>query len=139
MLTENYIRESTRRTPGVMLTPGKIVITGRSIPDNPGEFFSPLLEKIIDQVSEFSGITQIDLGFEYINTTSAKWIFLILKKISGMVDVAQKASVTWYYEQGDDDMCELGFIMHSVIECAFLVSETGRMDDAFYRRLRSSE
>jgi hypothetical protein len=36
--------------------------------------------------------------------------------------------IIWYYDQGDEDMCELGFILRSLVECPFFVIETEGMD-----------
>ena len=69
--------------------------------------------------------SRIDLGFEYINTSSTKWIFKILKELAGMKN-AENVKVTWYYEQGDEDMCELGFILRSLIECPFILLKLKR-------------
>ena len=40
----------------------------------------------------------IDLGFEYINTSSTKWIYNIIKELSVMQEIFSDFMVTWYYE-----------------------------------------
>ena len=93
----------------------------------------------ITWISEYSKShidkSKIDLGFEYINTSSTKWIFNILKELSEMPDVAENVKVTWYYEQGDEDMCELGFILRSLIECPFILVEVEEMNNAGYEKI----
>ena len=121
--TERFVRMPSKRTPRIILEPGKIFIMGRSIPDNPGEFYRPVQEWITDYVKNYKGKTIIEFGFEYINTSSTKWIFSFLKELSEMKEVVNNARVTWYYELGDEDMSELGFILRSLIECPFLVVE----------------
>ncbi len=121
--TERFVRVPSKRTPRIILEPGKIFIMGRSIPDNPGEFYRPVHEWITDYVKNYKGKTIIEFGFEYINTSSTKWIFSFLKELSEMKEVVNNARVTWYYELGDEDMSELGFILRSLIECPFLVVE----------------
>ena len=117
------------------MEPGRIFIMGRSIPENPGDFYRPVYNWISDYTGSHIDKSKIDLGFEYINTSSTKWIFNILKELSVMPDVAENVKVTWYYEQGDEDMCELGFILRSLIECPFLLVEVEEMSHARYERI----
>ncbi len=134
---ESFNNEPSRRTPWIILEPGIIFIMGRSIPENPGEFYRPVYEWISDFARGNDEKTKIDLGFEYINTSSTKWIFNLLKELALMKDIATKASITWYYEQGDDDMCELGFILRSLVDCPFLVVEVDQMNMARYEMILS--
>lgn len=128
-------KEPTRRTPWILLEPGKIFIMGRSIPENPGDFYRPVKEWIADYVENFEGKTVITLGFEYINTSSTKWIFSMLKELSEIKDIQNNASVKWYYENGDEDMCELGFILRSLVDCPFVVVEVSQMNREKYEKI----
>ena len=110
---------------------------GRSIPDNPTEFYRPVYDWISDFVNNNTHKTKIDLGFEYINTSSTKWIFTILKELSEMKNLAEYADITWYYEQGDDDMCELGFILRSYVDCPFLLVEVNQLNKERYDKILS--
>ena len=44
-------------------------------------------------------------------------------------------SVTWYYEQGDEDMGELGFILRSLVDCPFVVVEVNEMNQDRYEKI----
>ena len=125
---KRYTVDPTRRTPRIVLEPGKIFIVGRSIPENPGEFYRPVYDWISKYIQINGHRTRIELGFEYINTSSTKWIYNIIKEISGMKNLADSARIIWYYDKGDEDMCELGFILKSLVECPFFVIETEKMD-----------
>ena len=127
----------TKRTPWIILDPGKVFIMGRSIPENPNDFYRPIQEWISKYVQNYTEKSKIELGFEYINTSSIKWIFTILKELSEMKDIVQNASVTWYYEHGDEDMCELGFILRSLVECPFVVVEVDEMNRSRYEKILS--
>ena len=50
MPSEVFIKEPSKRTPGVMIKPGKVFIMGRSIPDNPAEFYEPVLKSLPDMI-----------------------------------------------------------------------------------------
>jgi hypothetical protein len=132
---EKYISDPTKRTPWINMEPGRIFIMGRSIPENPGDFYRPVHEWITGYMEGSIGSARIDLGFEYINTSSTKWIFNILRELSELEDLAENLKINWYFEQGDEDMSELGFIMRSLIECPFLVIEVKEMSIARYRQI----
>ena len=135
MYPEKYIREASRKTPWIRLEPGKIFIMGRSIPENPGEFYRLVYEWISESKRQYEGKTTIGLGFEYINTSSTKWIYAILKEIAEMKDISFNVRITWYFEQGDDDMGELGFILRSLVDCPFIVVEIAEMNRDKYEEI----
>ena len=41
--------------------------------------------------------------------------------------------------QGDEDMCELGFILRSLIKCPFVLVEVEEMNSARYERILEVE
>ena len=138
MYPESFKNSPTKRTPWIILEPERIFIMGRSIPENPNEFYRPVQEWISSYVQNNTEKSKIELGFEYINTSSIKWIFTILRELSDMKDIIKNASVTWYYEHGDEDMCELGFILRSLVECPFIVVEVDEMNRARYEIILSN-
>ena len=137
MYPDSFKNNPTKRTPWIILEPGRIFIMGRSIPENPNDFYKPVQEWISKYAQEYTEKSKIELGFEYINTSSIKWIFTILRELSEMKEIVKNASVTWYYEHGDEDMCELGFILRSLVECPFVVVEVDEMNKARYEKILS--
>jgi hypothetical protein len=127
--------ESSKRTPWIILESGRIFIMGRSITENPGELYRPVYDWISKYSQNNYEKTKIEFGFEYINTSSTKWIYSLLKELSEMKGLAHNAMVTWYYEQGDEDMCELGFILRSLVECPFVVVEVAEMNRENYDKI----
>jgi hypothetical protein len=137
MYPESFKNNPTKRTPWIIMEQGRIFIMGRSIPENPNEFYRPVQEWISTYSQNHMEKSRIELGFEYINTSSIKWIFTILKELSEMKEISDKAIVTWYYERGDEDMCELGFILSSLVECPFTVVEVDEMNKTRYESILS--
>jgi hypothetical protein len=135
MYPERYFAEPTRRTPLVILEPGKISIFGRSIPENPAVYYGPVLEWISAWSGDNPENTKVCLGFEYINTVSTKWIFLILKELAELKSFSGKLSADWYYEEGDDDMLELGMILRSLIEFPFTINEVSDLSQSGYEKI----
>ena len=129
---EKYINELSKRTPWIILETGRIFIMGRSIPENPGDFYRNVQAWITEYSRKFRGKTKISLGFEYINTASMKWIYTILRELSQVSEIANNATIAWYYEKGDEDMKELGFILKSLVVSPFTMIEVEEMDKEIY-------
>ena len=130
---ESINTEPSKKTPWIIFEPGRIFLMGRSIPENPGILYRPLQDWVSAYSMSYIGKTTIELGFEYINTSSTKWIYIIFKELSQLKDIRSNTSVTWYYERGDEDMCELGFILRSLVECPFVVVEVAVMNKTWYK------
>jgi hypothetical protein len=129
---EKYISELSKRTPWIIMEPGRIFVMGRSIPENPGDFYRSVQTWLTDYSKKFRGKTKISLGFEYINTASMKWIYTLLRELSQVREISVSATITWYYEKGDEDMKELGFILKSLVTSQFTMTEVEDMDKETY-------
>jgi hypothetical protein len=138
MYPNSFKNNPSKRTPWIILELGRIFIMGRSIPENSSDFYRPVQEWISKYAQNYTEKSKIELGFEYINTSSIKWIFTILRELSEMKEIAKNASITWYYELGDEDMCELGFILRSFVECPFIVVEVDEMNRDRYEKILST-
>jgi hypothetical protein len=128
MYPDSFKNEASKRTPRIILEKGRIFIMGRSITENPGDLYRPVLEWVSKYSQDYGEKTRIELGFEYINTSSTKWIYALLKELAKMKELDKNVKITWYYEQGDDDLSELGFIFRSLIECPFALVELNEIN-----------
>jgi hypothetical protein len=137
MYPEKLHIEPTRRTPWIVLEHGRVFIMGRSIIENPSVFYESIHRWISDYVEKWSGKTRIELGFDFVNSGSVKWLYILLRELSGLEEISHNAAVTWYYEEGDEDMKELGHIIKSLMECPFRIVKVDYMDDDLYRSLLS--
>lgn len=106
------------------MTGSGFAIEGRSIPENPGKFYWPVYEWISERFNSAGEKPLIEFGFDYINTGSVKWLYLILREL---VASGREFRIAWYYEKGDDDMLELGMMYKSLIRCPFLAIEVDQM------------
>jgi len=137
MYPDRYKNLPSKKTPLVILEPGRIFIMGRSIPENPGDFYRPIFDWISKYTHNYLGKTRIEFGFEYVNTSSTKWIYMVLKELSDLKDIATNTNLAWYYEKGDEDMYELGFIFRSLIDCQFDMVEVIEMNSGQYEKIFS--
>jgi len=129
--------EPTRRTPWVVLDSTRIFIMGRSIVENPGQFYELVHRRVSEHVKKSGEKIKVEMGFDYINTGSVKWLYILLKELSETYDLSGKVSVVWYYEEGDEDMHELGRIIKSLLDCPFRMVQVEYMNDDLYSRLLS--
>jgi hypothetical protein len=114
---EALVIEPTSESLMVSLKSGLLEFSGRSIPENPLRLFGPIIEWVENYIKNPAPSTTIDLKFEYINTSSSKFILTILEILDKAYDENKKnMSISWSYEIGDDDMYELGKFIESMIK-----------------------
>ena len=94
---------------------GELTMHGRSLPENPNEFYNPLLKW-----AESCNIPDIkfNLRLEYFNTSSSKLIFILLKKFIEN-PLVKDIIVKWHYETGDQDSLEMGEQYQSILQIPF--------------------
>lgn len=116
--------DATRNTPAVLLDKGHILIDGRSIPEDSQKFYKPIHDWIKEYTDKEFSPTTIDLNFEYINTSSTQWVFAVLKEFGTNPELEGKVKINWFFEEGDDDMEELGNILQSMVPHPITIIET---------------
>ncbi len=108
-----YIKLATNKTPEfrVMFDEQNnqlvIAIRGRCIPENPIEFFGPVIERLKDKLKMYhSPKMKMDLDIEYINSISIKFLVKILNIFRDMAGDKKNLFVNWFFE--DEDTYEVG-------------------------------
>lgn len=113
---ENYIIQSTEKTPNVIGDPkiGNLTIRGRSYPDDERSFFTTL-ELLLDSYYQ-STAEKLDLNLqiEYMNTASSSFFFGIMKNLK-LISASKPVSIKWFYEADDTDMKEIGEDFQSIL------------------------
>jgi hypothetical protein len=87
---------------------GVLDISGRSLPEQAHELFKPMLEWIDIYSKEAKPLTTINITLEYINSSSNKYLLLVLKKLEELQQTGKEVLVNWYYEENDEDAMESG-------------------------------
>ena len=115
--------KDTGNTPFVNFDPaeGLLNIQGRSTPENPLEYYSNLNGWVNDYVSNPKRETTVRLFFKYINTSSLKCLIEIMKKLMLVSMKGGRLTVEWLYEDGDDDMKELGVDFEDLLHTTFQI------------------
>jgi hypothetical protein len=118
--------EPTTSTPAVHFDhlSGNIEIKGESRPENVRSFYDPLLSWLDGYLKDriASGVKEpvrFKCFLEYFNSSSAKYLLFILKKLTGFVAAGIPVEVEWCYTEDDDDMKETGEEMEKMSKIKF--------------------
>lgn len=100
-----------------------IVVSGTSKEEDPKEFYEELDNLLEKCANKFKRDITLDFSLIYINTSSSKWLFHILKNIQ--VNYASKKDITinWFYESDDEVIQEAGEVFKSLLEIPFNLIE----------------
>ncbi len=102
--------KKTFNTPEVLLnySDGKFRMEGRSIPEDPAEFYEEIINNMNDYYNDPKSLTTIELKLEYVNSGSSKWLIDIFRLIKTNYDKGFQCKVLWYYDADDESIQELG-------------------------------
>ena len=87
---------------------GIMHIEGRSIPENPNEFYKPLIDWANEYFTQSLPLTQFIFKLEYINSGSSKSLLEFLRAIKEHHVNGNLCIIKWYYEEDDESVQELG-------------------------------
>ncbi|HAI76156.1 MAG TPA: hypothetical protein DCM08_07890 [Microscillaceae bacterium] len=108
--------ERTESTPYMFFDPqtGVVNIRGVSIPEDTEDFYGALL-KSLQAYSEQpeGGSLEVKFQFIYINTGTSAMIVRLLKILNDLPGDKFKVDIKWFYEEGDEDMRDLGIYFNS--------------------------
>jgi hypothetical protein len=123
---EALILEATPNTPKVTLDPaGKIFdISGESRPENVKDFYEPILGWFDTFLKELTSQGNKDafavrMYLEYFNSSSAKYILNLAKKMYEFIAAGIPVSIDWCFIEDDEDMKETGEEMERMSKVPF--------------------
>lgn len=112
---DNLILEPTNSTPLVKFTTdGRLLLEGRSLPENVTRFYAPLIEWAASIRIE---VIRLDINLEYLNSASSKKLLELLKVLDANNHVSQLI-INWHYESDDEDALESGQIFEELLRRA---------------------
>ncbi|MAC94693.1 MAG: nuclear pore complex subunit [Flavobacteriales bacterium] len=122
---EKLTIEGTPKTPTIKFDPetGKLLIQGRSIPENSIEFYKPLVDLLDEYNDTPKESTKVDIVLEYFNTSSSKCILDVFKKLEKIKSNGSEVIINWHYEEDDEDMLEAGEDYQAIINIPFKMIE----------------
>jgi hypothetical protein len=111
----NLIIEPTSSTPAIQFrTDGRMLIEGRSLPENVMNFYGPLLDWAVKLNVP---AVKLDINMEYLNSASTKKMLEFLKILDANNSI-KTFIVNWHYEAEDEDTLENGQIFEELLRKA---------------------
>jgi len=100
---------STPKTPEINFDAktGVLKIIGVSVPENPLEFYFPLIDWFKNYIISPAKETKLIFQLEYLNTSSIQRIYDVLSVLINNIDHSQLV-IEWYYLEEDFDIKEMG-------------------------------
>ena len=121
---EELKRDKTEMTPEVHLgLDGKLLIQGRSFPEDVGAFFDPISQWMEEYIEQAGESTELKVFFEYYNSSTARRITELIFGLEEILDREKNVKVIWCYKSGDQIMKENGEEIKSVVQVPFEILE----------------
>ncbi|MGM0497821.1 MAG: DUF1987 domain-containing protein [Bacteroidota bacterium] len=123
--------EATEKSPRVLFDPNnqKFELEGNSRPEDVRDFYFPIIEKLkkyfenILEKGNFEYYQDNPVKFvfklEYFNSSSAKFISDIVVLIGNYSKKGINVKIYWYFDEGDEDMMEVGEDFSEMIDIPF--------------------
>lgn len=121
MMIEPLRIQATNDSPAVILDKEMncFEFNGKSLPENPKEFFTPIVNWVNDYVKEPNNETVLTFKMEYINSASQKRIHDIILICKEIHENNLPIYVDWYYHSEDEGMKEEGETLSELISIPF--------------------
>ncbi len=118
------IKETTN-TPAVKIfsEDRRIVISGQSRLEDPSFFYEELTVLLDKTLNDFRTHASVDFILQYLNSSSSKWLFHILKGLQTKFQGKKIITVNWYYDDDDESMLEAGEVFQSLLSLPFNLVE----------------
>lgn len=112
------IIDATEDTPKVVFNHLNNIfeISGRSLPEDAGKFYSALKDWMTTYVQNPNKLTELKLDLDYFNSSSARLIVKILIELESLNNTKNKVIVIWKYKVNDEVMKERGDEIKNVIK-----------------------
>ncbi len=83
-----------------------------------------LLYLLDDNLNDFKTHASVDFILQYLNSSSSKWLFHILKGLQAKFQGKKIITINWYYDSDDESILEAGEVFQSLLNLPFNLVET---------------
>jgi hypothetical protein len=130
---KEFIIEETANTPYICFNgvEGSMEISGRAIPDQPDDFWMPVLNWFESYLMNPCDLTTVKINLEYLNITSSKRILFLMYKLNELASMDKDVCVEWFYRSSDEDMYEVGQDYAYMVKLPFIFKEFQDTDITF--------
>ncbi|MGE0566894.1 MAG: DUF1987 domain-containing protein [Bacteroidia bacterium] len=115
----------TNQSPSIILDAknGVFELRGHSFLDNAYDFYKPVLDWLKAYHSNSGDNIHFVFDIIYINTSSQRMVFDLLKRLNLMHKDGKSVMVEWLYDENDDDLKDVGNDLLSFMEFPYKVIE----------------
>ena len=119
---------ATDKSPKVIFNPEKFLfeMEGNSRPENVRDFYYPIIDtlkayfdNLVSNKNLSDEVYKFNFKLDYFNSSSAKFISDILVIVKTYSEQHVNMKIYWYFEDGDDDMKEVGEDFSDMISVPF--------------------
>jgi len=124
-MSEPLNLEKSKNSPEIVLDKEKSTfrIAGRSIVEDPKDFYSPVYAWLEEYVKNPLKETIFVFDLEYFNSSSARQIMELIMLLEKIPETGNKVKVSWMYEEGDEMSKERGDEIKLVSKLDFEIKE----------------
>lgn len=101
------------------LEKGYLKLSGRSNCENPLQFYGLLFDHLERVLLRKTSNIYVGIALEYFNTSSAKCLYELFRRLNSNAVHGISTTVIWYYEKDDEDMLESGKDYEDRVPCLF--------------------
>jgi len=94
-------------------------IIGRSIAQETEQHFNAAIDWIKNYIEQPNNETRVRLYLEYFNISSSKKLLEIVYLFNRLFHMHGGVSITWMYDQDEEDMLEVGHDFANLVEVPF--------------------
>ena len=116
-----FFAAAGKNTPEIKfdLSENQFYIRGKCFPENAKKHFLPLVNFVLQNPMPENSL--LNLNFDYISSSSIIAILEFLKQLEKM---NKSISIEWVYEEGDEDMKNVGLNFSKLCALSFSIVET---------------
>ena len=117
---EDLIIGKSNNTPSIeFLTNGELRIEGRSIPENPIEFYKDVFNWLSEYQNSHPKKTVLHVDLEYYNSSSSIVLLNILRTLEETSKMGFDVQIHWHNSFNDEEMIESGRYYEMIVKLPF--------------------
>jgi hypothetical protein len=93
--------------------------TGKSMPEDPGKVFTPVMEWVLEYIKSPNPFTNIEFRMDYYNSSTARFFVEMLEQFEDIQGKGTEIKILWYYHLDDVVILERGEDLEAVISLPF--------------------
>jgi hypothetical protein len=118
----DFLIKKTINSPLIKFANGKLLIAGRSIPEDSIALYEPLFNYLKEYSKNPAVYTEVNIMLEYSNSSTNRSLMTLFENLNEFLFKNEKSTtVNWYYVEGDNEMLELGSDFKDLVEIPFII------------------